>query len=127
MQNVPVDAPTTKSTSISVIAVLLFFSVLYLRQSSSPRLLNDDSFGSFENHDPRSPVQTEPEQRDDRFGLLLHCFGYCKMYRASAREFVSSVPIWHAQRPINAERAHLIAEARKDDLEFRGRVCLWLY
>ena len=67
--------------------------------------------------DVSSQTETHPA-----FGTLLIDFGHKRLYLASARTFVASVPIWSKQRPCNDGRVVEICKAKRHSPEFIGSI-----
>ena len=59
-----------------------------------------------------SETSTQTSDRHPAFGRLVADLGHKRIYVASARTFVSSVPIWHKQRPCNEGRVDEIVRAK---------------
>uniref|UniRef100_A0A7S0LP73 Uncharacterized protein n=1 Tax=Coccolithus braarudii TaxID=221442 RepID=A0A7S0LP73_9EUKA len=66
-----------------------------------------------------SATQTE---HHPQFGILLIDLGFKKVYSASARTLVNSVPLWSKQRPCNEGRVDEIVRSKSKDPAFIGAV-----
>ena len=66
-------------------------------------------------------TQTAP-QRHPCFGELLADLGFKKIYRASARTLVNSVPIWSKQRACNEARVDQIVQAKVEEPSLMGPI-----
>ena len=63
---------------------------------------------------------TQTDDRHPAFGRLVADLGFKKIFVASARTFVSSVPIWSKQRPCNEGRVEDIVKAKAASPHFQG-------
>ena len=65
---------------------------------------------------------TQTDDRHPAFGRLVADLGFKKIFVASARTFVSSVPIWSKQRPCNEGRVSEIVNAKARHPSFMGPI-----
>lgn len=75
--------------------------------------------------DSREIVKRTKTARHPLYGELLADVGYKRIYLSSAKQVISSIPIWHLQRPTDFSRVAEIARAKARKLVFPGCISVF--